>query len=126
MAARIRSLIRWLTGSGRTSCGLADWNGTAGFLYGLVTTTLRRRGDLSVETAGPTKNWTGAVNGTWDTTTPTGSPGNYTDGSKVVFSNSAPNKAISGPAVNPQAITVNNSLGNNYSIANPTRLTDGA
>src|SRR4029450_2093582 len=74
---------------------------------------------LSVETAGPTKTWTGATNGTWDTTTANWTPGNFANGNQAVFSNSGQNRVISGSAVSPQAITVTNTAGTDYSISNP-------
>src|SRR4029453_11974918 len=98
--------------------GLKIGTAPAGFLYGLVNNAANTSIDLSVETAGPTKTWTGTANGTWDTTTANWSPSPYTNGSQAAFNNSGINRIITGPAVSPQAIAVTNSAGINYSISN--------
>ncbi len=92
-------------------------------LYGLVNNPTNLSIDLSVETAKPSQTWTGATNGTWDTTTNNWG-GTYTQGNQVSFTDAAANRVITGGAVTPQAITVTNTLTSNfvpkdYSISNP-------
>ncbi|MEA3210849.1 MAG: fibronectin-binding autotransporter adhesin [Chthoniobacter sp.] len=87
--------------------------------YGLSNNTGSTSLDLVVEALASSVTWTGATNGTWDTTTTNWSaPGTYADGNQVLFNDSGSNKTITGGPVSPQSITVNNTVGNNYSIAN--------
>ena len=87
-------------------------------LYGIVNNSSGTSIDLSVENAGASNTWTGATNGTWDTSTANWSAGTFANGNQVTFNDAGTNKAISGADVSPQAITVDNSNGNDYSIAN--------
>src|SRR5204862_3479548 len=90
----------------------------AGLVYGLVNNSAGTSVDLSVETVHASQTWTGATNGTWDIATTPNFGGTYADTNQVVFNDAGANKNISGPAVNPQSSTFNNSAGNNYTIAN--------
>ncbi len=88
-----------------------------GSLFGLLHNAAGTSINLSVETVRSAQTWTGAVNGTWDTATGNWG-GVYVDTNQVVFGDSGNNRTIAGGVVNPQAITVNNSAGKDYSISN--------
>ncbi len=90
-----------------------------GLLYGLVNNGVGLSIDLSVEAVGTGNTWTGATDGVWDTATANWMVGSYADGQQITFDNAGAKKAVTGTAVNPQAITVNNTGANNYTIANP-------
>src|SRR5439155_25076514 len=90
----------------------------AGLLFGLSNNSAAKTIDLALENVNPSVTWTGAVNGTWDSATANWTPGNFASGNQLVFNHSGANTTITGAAVNPQAITVNNSAVN-YTINNP-------
>lgn len=89
-----------------------------GFLYGLFNNTATSSVEVSVEAVGASNTWTGSADGSWNPgdvlnwTTP------YQDGQQVTFNDSGSNKTLFGAAVAPQAITVTNTVGNDYTIGN--------
>ena len=87
-----------------------------GFLYGLVNNAANTSIDLSVQAVAASKTWSGATNGTWNTVTNNFTI--YNEGEQVVFANGPVNRTITGATRTPQAITFNNSVGNDYSVAN--------
>ena len=96
-----------------------------GLLYGLVNNTGSNSVDIAAQAV--TTNiftWTGAVNNSWDTSTLNFGANPYSDGSKVIFNDSANTAStgptpivISGGTVQPQTVVVNNSAVN-YTISN--------
>ena len=100
--------------------------GGAGLYYGLVNDTANKSVDVIVQSTGASLTWVGQTSNTWDTTSVNWTPGGiYSNGTQVTFNdtgNTGPvesnNVTISGPAVQPQAITVNTST-INYTLANP-------
>ncbi|HYE21890.1 MAG TPA: autotransporter-associated beta strand repeat-containing protein, partial [Tepidisphaeraceae bacterium] len=103
--------------SGSQFAGISLTSKPAGFFYTLQNNTGNTSIDLLVTAGAATNTWTGATSG--DLTTATNwSAGSYTEGQQLLFTDAGANKAITGAAVAPQTITVNNSVGNDYSIAN--------
>jgi fibronectin-binding autotransporter adhesin len=106
-----------------TGPGVTDFTkGTIGGLSGRQSATIQLSGGfLALVIAGDTPTWTGALDGTWNTTTQSspnnwklataGTPTNYIQGDVVSFGDSAsnPNVNINLADVTPQSVTFTNS-----------------
>lgn len=76
--------------------------------------------NVSADVVNTSMTWKGDVSGTWDTVTPNWvigvTPTTYTDGTNVVFDDTAVNFSITNGTVSPGSVTFENNV-NGYSVA---------